>query len=148
LEILALAIPLALYAWALRRKASGWERGRRLLVLATCGLGAALFVPVWLVEGWIQRWAALDEHARGAAELPALLYAFFVAAPMEQGLKVAGVVPAWRSRYLESPADGVLFASACALGFMAAHNAELFYEGAGALEIARALMAVPGHLFF
>jgi hypothetical protein len=145
LEILAVALPLAIFALAIRS-----DRGRRLaLVVATAGLGAALFVPAWLLARWIEGWAALDEHARGPADITALLYVFLVIAPLEQALKVAAVAPAWRSKLLASPADGVRFAAASAVGFVTAHNVAHFHDASSELiEVARALLAAPAHVFF
>jgi len=151
LEILAVLLPIAIYAWILRRRAPGvarLERGALWLVLLSAGLGVLAFVPAWFVEGWIENWAGLDEHARGG-DAPAILYAVLVAAPMEQGLKVLAFVPAWRSRRLASPGDGVLYASAVGLGFISAHNAELFSAGGvHPLDAGRALLAAPAHVFF
>jgi hypothetical protein len=118
------------------------------LAATTVALGAALFVPAWLAEAWIERWAGLDEHARTAADVTGLLYAFFVAAPLEQGLKVLAVVPAWRTRFFASPRDGVLFGAAAALGFVSAHNVALAWSAGAALDVARGLAAAPAHVFF
>ncbi len=151
LEILAVALPLALFALIVRRhlRDAGSLRGRALLLLAvTVGLGALAFVPAWLAEGWIDDWAGLDEHAR-TSEVAAYLYAFFVAAPLEQGLKVAAFWPAWRTRRLASPGPAALHAAAVGVGFISAHNAELFSAGGvQPLDVARALLAVPAHVFF
>jgi RsiW-degrading membrane proteinase PrsW (M82 family) len=152
LQILALALPVALYALILRRRGRGAAEpagGRGLwLVVVTALLGALSFVPAWLAERWVEGWAGLDEHAR-SSDVAALLYALLVAAPMEQGLKVLAVVPARRSQRFAAPGDGVLYASAVAVGFITAHNAELF-SGGGArpIDAARALLAAPAHVFF
>lgn len=156
LGILAVALPAAVFAWRVRAPRpedadpSAPPRGRRLALTAvTAALGAALFVPARLFEVRIDGWAALDEHARITSDLPALVYAFLVAAPLEQGLKVAAVFPAWRTRFLASPRDGALFGAAAALGFVSAHNLALcWHEGASALAIARGLVATPAHVFF
>ncbi len=94
------------------------------------------------------QWAGLDEHAR-TSDVAGFVYAFFVAAPLEQGLKVAAFVPAWRSSRVASPGAAALHAAAVGLGFVTAHNAELFHAGNGSpLDAARALLAAPAHLFF
>ncbi|MFT3771150.1 MAG: PrsW family glutamic-type intramembrane protease [Minicystis sp.] len=155
LAILSVLAPVALFAFVVRaprpEDADPRARRRRRLALAavTAALGAALFVPAWLFERWIAGWAGLDAHARTGTELASLVYAFFVAAPLEQGLKVAAVFPAWRARAFASPRDGVLFGAAAALGFVSAHNVGLFMDpGASSLAIGRGLLAVPAHLFF
>jgi hypothetical protein len=106
-------------------------------------------VPAWVLQRRIEAWAGLDEHARTSTDLTALVYALLVAAPLEQGLKVAAVVPAWRSRYFVAQRDGVLFGAAAALGFISAHNAELFLDPAAtALDVGRGALAAPAHVFF
>jgi RsiW-degrading membrane proteinase PrsW (M82 family) len=151
LEILAVLLPIAAYGLVLFRRARGPNPlGRRelALVAATAALGALAFLPAWLFEGWVESWAGLDEHAR-TSDAPGFLYAFLVAAPVEQGLKVLAVLPARRSSRFASAADGVLYGSAAGLGFVSIHNAELFSAGGIAtLDIVRALLAAPAHLFF
>jgi RsiW-degrading membrane proteinase PrsW (M82 family) len=155
LSVLALAAPPGLFAlFARLPRAEDADprrppRRRRLaLVAVTAALGAALFLPAWLFEGWIGRWSGLDEHARAGADLAALVYAFFVAAPLEQGLKVAAVFPAWRTRFLAGPRDGILFGAAAALGFVSAHNVELFFDPeVTSLDLGRGLLAAPAHVF-
>jgi hypothetical protein len=105
------------------------------------------FVPAALVEGLLQRWAGLDKYAR-TVDLATLVYALFVAAPIEQGLKVAAVAPVARSRHMAEPIDGIVYASAAALGFVTAHNAVFLWgRPLPSLDLLRALMAVPAHLF-
>jgi RsiW-degrading membrane proteinase PrsW (M82 family) len=156
LQLVAVVLPLVLFAaYARRPRADDGApgsppRGRRLaLAAATTLLGAALFVPAWLLQRRIEGWAGLDEHARTSTDLTALVYALLVAAPLEQGLKVAAVVPAWRSRYFVAQRDGVLFGAAAALGFISAHNVELFLDpSATALDVGRGMLAAPAHVFF
>jgi RsiW-degrading membrane proteinase PrsW (M82 family) len=125
------------------------RRARRLLTAATFALGALLFVPAWLVEGWIERWTGLDEGARTAGDATSLVYAFFVAALLDQGLKVLAVFPAWRTRHFAAPRDGALFAASAAIGFVTAHNAALSFGARAAPSmIGRGLLAVPAHAFF
>jgi RsiW-degrading membrane proteinase PrsW (M82 family) len=151
LEILAIALPVALYALILRRRAhrvGPLQGGVRTLFLLSVGLGALSFVPAWLSERWVETWAGLDEHAR-SGDVTALLYAILVAAPMEQGLKLLAVVPAWRSPRFATAGDGVLYATAVALGFVSAHNVGLFAAGGvHPLDVGRALLAAPAHVFF
>jgi hypothetical protein len=149
LEILSIALPIITYGLILRRLARRPDAREipRMLLAVSFGLGALAFVPGWLVERWVEGWAGLDEHARDGS-LTAFLYAFFVAAPLEQGLKVLAVVPAWRSPRFASVGDGVLYASAVGLGFVSAHDVGLL--GAGGVrpvDAARALLAAPAHVF-
>jgi RsiW-degrading membrane proteinase PrsW (M82 family) len=154
LALLTLVGPIAAFVALLR-----WLRGqiapqdrrprRFALALGTIAFGALLYLPAWRIEAWLSTWAALDKHAQTATDLQALVYAFFVVAPLEQGLKVAAVGPVWRTRHFEAKIDGVVFAAAAALGFITAHNVELFVtRGTDWLVLCRALLAVPAHLFF
>ncbi len=153
LELLAVALPIAIFALVVWRRAraaaiAGEPRPPRLLLLASVGLGALAFVPAWLFEGWVESWAGLDEHAR-QSDAAGLVYAFFVAAPLEQGLKVLAFVPAWRSPRFATRSDGLLYASAVGVGFISVHNAELFSAGGVTpLDALRALLAAPAHVFF
>jgi PrsW family intramembrane metalloprotease len=151
LALLTLAGPAAVFFALLRRllRTEPQRNARSLVALGTFAVGALLFVPAWRAEGWLALWAGLDERTTTTTDLQALVYAFFVVAPLEQGLTVAAVGPAWRTRYFEAKLDGVIFASAAALGFITAHNVELVLaHGTGWLVLGRALLAVPAHLFF
>lgn len=151
LALLTLAGPVAVFFALLRRHLATEDRRteRLLFTIGTFALGALLFVPAWRAEAWLAIWAGLDERGATTTDLQALVYAFFVAAPLEQGLKVAAVGPVWRTRHFEARLDGVVFASAAALGFISAHNVELVLsKGTAWLVLGRALLALPAHLFF
>ena len=151
LALLTLAGPVAVFFALLRRllRTEPHRNARSLVALGTFAFGALLFIPAWRAEAWLAVWAGLDERTTTTTDLQALVYAFFVVAPLEQGLKVAAVGPVWRTRYFEAKLDGVIFASAAALGFVTAHNGELvLMHGTGWLALGRALLAVPAHLFF
>lgn len=151
LEVLTVVLPILAYALVVMRRARSpepLERAELLWVLATVLLGVLSFAPAWLFEGWVESWAGLDEHAR-TSDAPGFLYAFLVAAPVEQGLKVLAVMPVRRSPRFASAGDGILYASAASIGFVSAHNAELFSAGGVAMiDLVRALLAVPAHVFF
>jgi RsiW-degrading membrane proteinase PrsW (M82 family) len=143
--ILALAAPAGVWVALLPR--SERRHGKLYVVLGTALLGAVAFAPAALVERLLQRWAGLDKYAR-AVDLAALVYALFVAAPLEQGLKVAAVAPVARSRHMAEPIDGIVYASAAALGFVTAHNAVFLWgRPLPSIDLLRALMVVPAHLF-
>jgi RsiW-degrading membrane proteinase PrsW (M82 family) len=153
LWLVTLAAPIA-GAFAvlvrLRRRVSApsLKPERLRTVLGTAALGALLFGAGWLLEQRLRAWVGLDERAK-VTDLAMLLYAFLVAAPLEQGLKVVAIAPVWRSRHFRTPIDGIVYAAAAALGFISAHNAVfLLSGGASLIQVARALIAVPAHLFF
>jgi len=151
--VLVVAAPVAVFFAIMRRVlarlALEQPRPKRLaLSLATFALGALFFVPGYLIERWLRAQTGLDQHASGADLVP-LVYAFFVAAPLEQGLKVAAVGPAWRSRFFDAPLDGVAYAASAGLGFVTVHDALfLVQHGASPINLGRALLAAPAHLFF
>jgi RsiW-degrading membrane proteinase PrsW (M82 family) len=141
----AVAAPPAIWVALLPR--SERRHGKLRVALGTALLGAAAFVPAALLEGFLQRWAGLDKNAR-AADLATIVYALLVAAPLEQGLKVAAVAPVARSRHMALPIDGIVYASAAAMGFVSAQNAVFLWgRPLPSLDLLRALMAVPAHLF-
>ncbi len=151
LEILAVVLPVVAYALVVARAARTSEalpRHALRFAAVTALLGALVFVPAWAFEGWVEGWSGLDEHAR-TSDVAGFLYAFLVAAPVEQALKLVAVVPSWRTQRLATAGDGVLYASAAGLGFVTVHNAELFSAGGVAhIDIVRALLAAPAHVFF
>ena len=142
--LLAVAAPAGTWLALLPRPER--RHGKLGVALGTALLGALAFVPAALVEGLLLRWAGLDKNGR-TVDLTTLVYALLVVAPLEQGLKVAAVAPVARSRHMAEPIDGIVYASAAALGFVTAHNA-LFLWGRPlpSIELVRALMAVPAHL--
>ncbi|MGK4006683.1 PrsW family intramembrane metalloprotease [Sorangium sp. So ce1036] len=122
--------------------------GRRRFVVGTALLGAVAFAPALLLEGFLQRWQGLDKTA-SSLDAITLVYLFAVAAPLEQGLKVAAVAPVARLRTVDEPLDGIIYAAAAALGFVSVHNAVYLWGRAlPSLDIVRALLAVPAHLSF
>lgn len=135
-------IPYALLVWQKRA-------GKLRVVLGTFALGAVAYVPTEIIERSLEGWTGLHSQSTATSDLAVLVYAFLVVAPLEQGAKVAAVAPVWRSRYFHEPIDGIVYASAGALGFITAHNA-VFLWGADVfgIDAVRALLAVPAHLFF
>jgi RsiW-degrading membrane proteinase PrsW (M82 family) len=137
-------LPLAGFVALLPR--SERRHGKLPIVLGTIALGAVAFGPAELVERALGAWTGLEKYSR-PNELSALLFTFLVAAPLEQGLKVAAVAPVWRSRHFHEPIDGIVYAAAAALGFVCAHSAVYLWSHDSARDIVAALLAVPAHLF-
>lgn len=144
--VAVVALPVAAFVLV----ASRWDHARykRRFILLTVLAGAIAFVPMGLARGVIERWTGLRPFGEGGG-LAAFIYAFLVAAPLAQGLKVGAVWPAVRMHKVEAPIDGIVYAGASALGFVSAQNA-VFLWGRDPLSIdaARALLEVPAHLFF
>ncbi|WP_437679436.1 PrsW family intramembrane metalloprotease [Sorangium sp. So ce131] len=122
--------------------------GRRRFAIGTALLGALAYLPALLLEGFLQRWQGLDKNA-ATLDAITLVYLFVVAAPLEQGLKVAAVAPIARLRAMDEPFDGLVYAAAAAFGFVSAHNAVyLWGRPLPSFDIVRALLAVPAHMVF
>ena len=79
--------------------------GRRRFAVGTALLGALAFVPA-LLHRELPPALARPRQGRQRARCRTLVYVFVVAAPLEQGLKVAAVAPIARLRTVEEPFDG------------------------------------------
>ncbi len=119
------------------------------LVLATFFLGALAKGLTFYVEERASAWTGLDIRTEVAGNTGALLFLFGFAAPAREAAKVAAMWPAFRSKYFDEPLDGLVYASAAALGFAAVENAlTLRAHPAGWVWILRTFMALPAHVFF
>lgn len=146
----ALAALVALPVVALVIIVARWDHARykRRLILLTALAGMVAFVPMRLALTLVERWTGLLPFGQGGG-IAAYIYAFLVAAPLAQGLKVAAMAPMVRMHKVEAPIDGIVYAAAAAMGFASAQNAVfLFSHDALSIDAVRALMAVPAHLFF
>ena len=145
--LLPSALPLVLLAAVAIRTDS--RREPRWLVVVTFLLGAAFGLAALLV---IERAGAMtgsDVRVSSAGEAGALLFIFLVAAPVQEAAKVAAAWPALLSKHIDEPYDGVVYAAAASLGFAAVENGFMLRaHPAGGIWIARALLALPSHVFF
>lgn len=140
------AVPVAALVLLLAR----WDHARykRRYILLTIAAGALTFLPMRGAVSLVERWTGLLAYGQGGG-IAAYIYAFLLAAPLAQGLKVLAVYPAVRSHKVDAPIDGIVYAAASALGFVSAQNATfLLSHNALSINAARALLAVPAHLFF
>ncbi len=98
-------------------------------MVLTFVLGIVGFVPAVYLEQVAENGLDVRKADGGTNLAAALIYAFLVAAPFEEGLKVAAAGPVWRWRSgRHRPIDGIAYATAAALGFVTAHNALILYE--------------------
>jgi len=117
-----------------------------LLVFVLGGAGKGLTA---LAEGRAAAWTGLDITTSVAGNTGSLLFLFGFAAPLREASKVAAMWPAFRSRHFDEPIDGLVYASAAALGFACVENALMLREHAfGWIWIARTAVALPAHVFF
>ena len=144
LPALVPAVLLAVLVWRGDR-----NREPPLLVVATFVLGAVFAAGSLYVEHRAAGFTGLDSRASVAGDAGSLLFLFLLVAPMREAAKVAAMWPAFRSRHFDEPYDGVVYAATAALGFASVENALMLRQNPlGAIWIARAILALPAHLFF
>ena len=138
------ALLLAVLVWRSDR-----NREPPLLVLLTFVLGAVFASASLYIEHRAALFTGLDSRASIAGEAGSLLFLFLLVAPMREAAKVAAMWPAFRSRHFDEPYDGVVYATTAALGFACIENGLMLYRNpVGAVWIARAILALPAHVFF
>jgi RsiW-degrading membrane proteinase PrsW (M82 family) len=127
------------------------------LVLVTFGLGGAAVVPVSVVEWRLGEASAYTnpQLMTYGGQLSAFPIAFAVyvltVGLVEEGAKLfAAWAVARQRREFDEPVDGIIYASAAALGFAALENVRYFAAGrvAGGLVVTRAFMSAPAHFLF
>jgi RsiW-degrading membrane proteinase PrsW (M82 family) len=126
-----------------RRREPPW------LVVTTFLLGAGLAIAALLVASRAAALTGLDLRVPGAGENGAVVFLFLVVAPTQEASKVAAAWPALLTKHVDEPYDGVVYAAAASLGFAAVENAfVLRMHPTGGIWVARALLALPSHVFF
>lgn len=117
-----------------------------LLVFALGGLGKGV---TYYAELRASTWTGLDMSSQVAGNTGSMLFLFGFAAPLREASKVAAMWPAFRSKHFDEPVDGLVYASAAALGFACVENAiTLRGHSVGWIWIARTAIALPAHVFF
>lgn len=125
------------------------RREPRWLVVTTFFLGAILASASLFVIRRAAELTSIDLRAAAVGESGGLVFLFFVVAPVQEASKVAASWPALLFKHVDEPYDGVVYAAAAALGFAAVENwFVLRAHPTGAIWLARALLALPSHVFF
>lgn len=126
------------------------EREPPLVVLGTTALGALFGGAALWLRMRVAAFTHLDLDIRVAGQGMALLFTFAFAAPIGEAAKVAACWPAFRSRFFDEPYDGIVYASAAALGYGSVESILVLHAHADGrpLWVARALFALPAHVFF
>lgn len=141
----ALVLLLVLYL-SDRRREPLW------LVLLVFVLGGAGKLGTSLFEARAAVWTGLDMSAKvagSAGSAGSVLFLFGFAAPIREAFKVAAMWPAFRSKHFDEPMDGLVYASASALGFAMVESAITLREHpVGWIWLLRATVALPAHVFF
>jgi hypothetical protein len=145
LAALLAAFPLGLLWW-IRRALGPVIRARYLLWVI---LGAAVAALVGhQVERFVLGLLGLSLSASDGALGGALLAMFLLAAPLEEGLEVLVVWPAYWRRTLARPETGLLFGVASAAGFAAMQAViRLGWTAPDGLLALRVALSVPARLF-
>jgi RsiW-degrading membrane proteinase PrsW (M82 family) len=145
--LLFTGVPAALFVVLVYR--TDRKREPPWLVALTFALGSVAGVAAHWLTGEAHRLTGLDLRVSVAGERGALVFLFLVVAPLSEAGKVAAVWPAFRSRHFDEPYDGIVYATAAALGFAVAENYFVLHgHPAGGIWIARTLLALPAHVFF
>jgi RsiW-degrading membrane proteinase PrsW (M82 family) len=146
-ELLFPLLPALALLWIVWR--TDREREPPLVILGTALLAAVFGAAAqWLIRKAMVL-TSLDVDVHVAGQGMALLFLFAFVAPLGEAAKVAALWPAFRSRHFDEPYDGVVYASASALGFAVVEGFTMLHaHGASGVWIARALLALPAHVFF
>ncbi len=119
------------------------------LVLTTFFLGGAFGGGAFYLQYLATKWTGLDLNTHVSGNAGALVFIFAFVSPIQEASKTAAMWPAFRSKYFDEPYDGVVYASAAALGFAVTENARMLmthpHEG---VWLARAALALPANVFF
>lgn len=146
LWILFAFLPAALLATLVWR--SDKTREPPHIVIGTFVFAAVLALGCFAIESRAEAWTGLDVRTDVAGNAGALLFLFALVAPLREAFKVMACWPAFKSKHFDEPYDGVVYAAAAALGFATIENAVMLRAHMGGVWIARALLALPAHLFF
>jgi RsiW-degrading membrane proteinase PrsW (M82 family) len=145
--VLGAMLPILCFAELVRR--TDPRREPRWLVSVTFALGAVAAAGALFVTERAAARTGLDVRVSAAGETGALVFLFLVVAPIQEAAKVAAAWPAFLSKHLDEAYDGVVYSAVSALGFAAVENALVLRDHpAGGIWIARAVLALPAHVFF
>ncbi|HTB73441.1 MAG TPA: PrsW family glutamic-type intramembrane protease [Polyangiaceae bacterium] len=145
--VLGALLPILCFVELVRR--TDPRREPRWLVSATFAFGAVAAAGALFVTERAASRTGLDVRVSAAGETGALVFLFFVVAPIQEAAKVAAAWPAFLSKHLDEAYDGVVYSAASSLGFAAVENAFVLRDHpTGAIWIARAVLALPAHVFF
>lgn len=123
-----------------------YERENPITVLRIFVWGTVAVLPAIQLEHWLAP-AARNLHSASTASLAVSV--FLVIGPVEEICKFLVVwFGIFHSKEFNEPMDGLVYSTAAAMGFASVENfLYLHYHGTEAAPV-RALLAVPGHLFF
>ena len=145
--LLPAMLPAVLFAVLVHR--SDERREPPWLVVTTFVLGAVAALVALLITTRAAALTGLDVRTSAAGQSGAMVFLFLVVAPTQEAGKVAAAWPAFLSKHFDEPYDGIVYASASALGFAAVENGFVLHaHPTGGIWIARTLLSLPAHVFF
>ncbi len=135
------------------RRLDKYEREPWRMVLGVFALGAGAVIPAGVVEnlllGDLGRYMREDARALPGGLLGLFFICFLVVGPVEEIFKFLAVrLTVFRSRQFNEPMDGLVYASASALGFASLENVFYVLELGAGVMVGRAVFSTLGHLFF
>jgi hypothetical protein len=147
-RLVAAILPIGLFAallWETRRRDAYREPWLRLLV--TFVLGMAAQTAATLLVARAARLTGLDVRVSEVGSSGALVFAFFVVAPLEEAGTFAAVWPSLLAKRFDQPFDGVAYATASALGCATVEALAALHAQSRGVWIARVILALPAHVF-
>lgn len=145
--LLPAILPVAFFAVLLWR--TDPHREPRPLVFGTFVLGVLTAGLALFVTSRVEAWTGLDVRVSAVGQGSALSFIFLVVAPVQEVAKVAAAWPAFVSKHIDEPYDGVVHAAAASLAYAAVEMGWVLHTNTtGGLWIARALLSLPAHVFF
>lgn len=147
--LLPALVPVVFAAWLARAAATRHARREPpSLVAGTFVLGAIGAALATFVVVRAAAIAGLDLHTSLPGQSGAIVFLFFVVAPLHEAAKVAAAWPTLLWKHLDEAYDGIVYAAAAALGFSSVLAFFLLRtHPAGGLWVARALLSMPAEIF-
>lgn len=119
------------------------------LVIRTFLLGAAVAFPVTIIESILYP-GSLEQLTDGPANLALVAYVSFIVAGLTEELAKYLVVrrSIYNSPYFDEPMDGLIYASAAALGFASLENAGYLFSFGPEVILVRGPFSTLAHVLF
>ena len=149
LVILTLAFsPGLFWLWLIYRR-DKYRPEPRALVIRTFLLGAAVALPVSLIESMLYP-GSTEDILTGPANLATVAYVAFIVAGLTEELGKYLVVrhTIYGSPYFDEPMDGLIYASAAALGFASLENVGYLITYGSGLILVRGPFSTLAHVLF
>jgi RsiW-degrading membrane proteinase PrsW (M82 family) len=142
--ILVALAPCVFWLWIIYKR-DKYSPEPLTLIIRVFLLGAAVAVPVAIIEGFLY-----PSDISSNLSIPSALYlAFGVAGVTEEVSKFLVVrLGVSRSRFFEEPSDGLIYASAAALGFAALENIVYLFSFGWQIILIRGLFSNLAHVLF